>query len=183
MLAAGESLRMGTPKQLLKFNGETLLNRSVRAAVDSKCDSIVVVFGEKLPMFERELNGLHVEVVYNSNWNAGMGSSIRAGLEKLLTNDAVVIMVCDQPYVDAKCIDDLVEKYIETKAPIVAAKYANTLGVPALFDKIHFAELRNLSGKSGAKTIIETYISHTETVDFPKGAIDIDSPGDYANLC
>lgn len=186
ILAAGESTRMGKPKQLLEFKGETLLRLIAKTAIKSACDWIVVVLGANAQMFQEELDGLKLQIVHNKDWKKGMSSSIKAGLKRLLekTEDmqAVVITVCDQPFVSARIIDNLLEKHLETNALIVASHYAETLGVPALFDKRLFAELLNLTERGGAKTLIEKFQDKAVSIDFPAGAFDIDTPEDYSDL-
>lgn len=186
ILSAGESSRMGQPKQLLEFKNKTLLQLAAQTATASVCDSIVAVLGANAKIFQEELRGFDLINVYNEDWKTGMNSSIKAGLDKLLEINnalkAVVIMVCDQPFLTAEIIDDLVEKYLETDALIVASKYAETLGVPALFDKKLFDELKNLNEKSGAKSLIKKFKDQTVSIDFPAGKFDIDTPEDYSKL-
>lgn len=186
ILAAGESARMGKPKQLLQFKGETLLRRAAQTAVESQANSIVAVLGANAKNLEKELSDLNLEIVFNKDWKTGMSSSITAGLEKLLEKNknlqTVVITVCDQPFVSAELIDDLIEKYRTTNALIVASHYAETLGVPALFDRKLFTELKNLNEKSGAKSLIKKFQDQAVALDFPAGVFDIDTPGDYADL-
>ncbi len=186
ILAAGESARMGKPKQLLEFKGETLLSLIAKTALESRVYSIVAVLGANAQMLQKELDGFDLEIVDNKDWKTGMSSSIKAGLEKLLEKNrdlhAVVITVCDQPFVSAEIIDNLIEKHLETQALIVASRYAETIGVPALFDKRLFAELKNLTEKSGAKTLIRRFQDQTVSIDFPPGAFDIDTPEDYSDL-
>lgn len=186
ILSAGESSRMGKPKQLLKFQGKSLLRNTIQTATDSACDSIIIVLGANAEILQNEVKGLNLEIILNEDWKSGMSSSIKAGLNKLLEIDAnlkaVVIMVCDQPFVSAEVIDNLIEKYLETDTLIVASKYAETLGVPALFDRKLFDELLNLNEKSGAKSLIKKLESQTASIDFPKGNIDIDTPEDYSEL-
>ncbi len=186
ILAAGESARMGKPKQLLEFKGETLLRRIAKTATQSQVHSIVAVLGAKAQMLQKELDGFDLEIVHNKNWNTGMSSSIKAGLVKLLEKNedlpAVVIAVCDQPFVSAGIIDNLLEKYRQTNALIVASRYAETLGVPALFDKRLFAEIKNLAKSGGAQSLIKKFRAESVSIDFPAGAFDIDTPEDYSDL-
>src|SRR5690349_780585 len=103
ILAAGASTRLGTPKQILKFKGETLLRRIAREATSSVCRPVVVVLGCEFERLKCELTNLDVHIIENSEWEEGMASSIRAGIKKLLeingSAEAVVLTVCDQPFV------------------------------------------------------------------------------------
>lgn len=187
ILAAGASLRLGTPKQLLNFKGETLLRRMAREAAASACRPLTVVLGADAGKFKNELSDLDVHVVENPDWKDGMGSSIGTGLTKLLeikrSVDGVVLTVCDQPFVTAGVIDKLVKAYQETDALIIASAYAGTLGVPALFSRELFSQLTELKGGGGgAKQIIKQFQARTISISFPEGAIDIDTPADFEQL-
>ena len=186
ILAAGASRRLGEPKQLLAFEGEILLRRAAKTALASNCSPIVVVLGAEAEILKNELKGLDVEIVENGEWENGMNGSINIGLSKLLEinsrTQAVLLMVCDQPFLTVDVIDQITREYEESKALIVACEYAETVGVPALFDKNLFPQLKNLKTKGGAKKLIERFLSETITVAFPAGVFDIDTPADWLKL-
>ena len=92
VLAAGGSSRLGTPKQLLTFRGETLVRRAAMAALESVCDRVVVVVGSHAQQMHRELGDLPLSVVENKNWQSGISSSIRVGLEQISPPDGVVAL-------------------------------------------------------------------------------------------
>lgn len=185
ILAAGASTRLGTPKQLVEFKGETLLHRIVREAVSSVCHPIVVVLGAETNKSRQVLSEIDIHIVENPDWAEGMGSSVRIGLNKLLeieaAVDGVVLTVCDQPFVTSETINKLVEAFQERGAPVVASAYHETLGVPALFSRELFPLLADLK-EGGAKKIIRQFESETVKIPFPAGAIDIDTPEDFQRL-
>jgi molybdenum cofactor cytidylyltransferase len=117
VLAAGASTRLGAgrSKQLLRYQGRTLLRHSVEQALGSSCRPVIVVLGAEVERCEQELAGLDVHVTINPAWADGMGSSIRAGMTALTAAApdarAVVITLCDQPLVGAAFIDRLVQRY------------------------------------------------------------------------
>jgi molybdenum cofactor cytidylyltransferase len=122
-------------------------------------------------------------VVENTEWRRGVGTSICRGLRQLPGSvDAVVLLACDQPFVDAVVVGKLTAAREETIRPIVASCYANTLGVPALFDRSCFEELLALPDDSGAKRLIGNRPNDVFSVAFEQGAIDIDTPEDFARL-
>ena len=84
ILAAGESLRMGQPKQLLRFRDQTLLRRMVDAATAGGCAPVAVVIGAERERMLAELAELKAFVIDNETWRLGIGNSIRAGLRELL---------------------------------------------------------------------------------------------------
>jgi molybdenum cofactor cytidylyltransferase len=96
--------------------------------------------------------------------------------------DAVVLLVCDQPFVDAKAITRLIARRDGTKKSIVASRYSQTLGVPALFERSYFNELLALGDEVGAKNLILSHMENVVEYPFPEGAIDIDTSGDYPRL-
>ena len=186
LLAAGTSNRLGgEPKQLLKYEGESLLRHAARTAHASGCRPIIVVTGAHRERVEAEIADLPVKIVFNEAWATGMASSIRAGMEYLAAHAetrAVVLMLCDQPHVSASLINELVAAYRATEALLVAAKYGGTHGVPVLFDRQLYPALLALTGAQGAKSIILTHSAHLSEVNAPEAAFDVDTLADYERL-
>lgn len=186
ILAAGSSSRMGRPKQTLAYQGESLLRRVARAALSAGCRPVVVVTGAHAELSRRELEGLEVTEAFNPVWETGMASSVRAGVEGLVSADgdvaATVIMLCDQPHVNAEIVSNLVAAHRATGRPVVASTYGGSYGVPALFDRTLFSELAQLEGRAGAKQVIERHATETHFVSFSDGAVDVDTPDDFARL-
>jgi molybdenum cofactor cytidylyltransferase len=177
---------MGSPKQTLQYQGVSLLRRSVLAALGAGCRPVIVVTGANAELSRRELDGLDVREVLNPRWESGMASSVRAGVEGLVSAaadvDAVVLMLCDQPRVTAEVINGLVSAHHVTGGPVVASTYGGSFGVPALFSRTLFDELARLEGASGAKQVIEKYTSEARFLPFPGGALDVDTPDDFSRL-
>ena len=186
ILAAGGSSRFGRPKQLARFGGKSLVTRIVEAADAAGCSPIVVVIGSEGAKIKEELCETQVLFVENQNWGSGIGGSIRIGMESLANVapeiEAVVMLVCDQPAVNTRIIEDLITTGEETMSDIVASSYGDTLGVPALFDRSLFAELRSLGDKAGAKSIILKDPERVAQFAFPEGAIDIDTWEDWEKV-
>jgi molybdenum cofactor cytidylyltransferase len=186
VLAAGLSSRMGTPKQLLKFQGQTLLRRAALAALGAGCRPVVVVTGAHAGRTREELRGLDVLEVSNALWESGMASSVRAGVDALLEADAdasaVVLTLCDQPHVTSEIIAALVVAHQATGSLVVASEYGEGFGVPALFGRALFPELMRLEGREGAKRVIKRHAREARFVPFPGGETDVDTPDDFARL-
>jgi molybdenum cofactor cytidylyltransferase len=182
VLAAGGSSRLSQPKQLLRFEGESLVRRAARAALDADCTPVVVVVGQQREPVVAALHDLSVTLVPNDFWEGGIGTSIRAGVRSLSDSDALIILTCDQPHVDATLIRQLVARHEETQKPMVASAYAGTFGVPALFGRSCFEQLLSLGDEQGAKVLLTARPNDVAQVDFPEGAIDVDTPEDWARL-
>lgn len=186
ILAAGGSSRLGQPKQLLSFQGESLLRRAVRSALEAGCTCVTVVAGDARDRIEIELRGTPATIVENLEWQRGIGTSVRCGLRHLLSSrpdiDAAVLLACDQPFLEAGVITALIARQESSGKPIVASRYAGTLGIPALFHRSCFESLLALPDDSGAKTLIESRSRDVAQVEFQKGALDIDTPGDLERM-
>jgi molybdenum cofactor cytidylyltransferase len=187
ILAAGESSRFGQPKQLVQFRGRALIDNVVDAAKKASCDPIIVVTGSDSAKIIAALKDNKViSTIENRRWRVGMGSSIRAGMRHLIKiaseTRAVILLVCDQPFVTASTVAGLIDSWSVTGKSVVASSYVNTLGVPALFDSSCFIELLGLKDDRGAKSVIQSNPDRVAAFPFPEGACDIDTVEDYESL-
>lgn len=186
ILAAGNSSRLGNPKQLLSFRGNTLLAATIEAAERTSCAPIVLVLGAYAQEILATVQTLDINYVINKSWEDGMSSSIRAGLAKIIEmepeTENVIIAVSDQPFITPDIFHALLENLEKTDKHIVASQYAQTVGTPALFNKKYFGQLMALEGNSGAKHILTQYVDDVSTIPFELGHIDIDTETDYKNL-
>lgn len=177
---------MGEPKQLLRYRGKTLIGHAISTALTLDDACIVVVLGAHAGKIRMELRSAPVVVAENPEWRKGMGGSVRTGLRALLDrqpeSDAVIILLCDQPLVSAETLRGLIEANHRTGGAIVACDYGDTLGVPAFFTRGLFADLLALECAEGARKIFSAHGAEVITVPFPGGALDIDTPADYARL-
>jgi molybdenum cofactor cytidylyltransferase len=160
VLAAGFSTRLGTPKQDVVFEGETLLERAERLARGVADDVIVVT---------PQLNPDAAE---------GIASSIRAGVRLADPNARILIMLCDQPLITIAHLRDLVS----IDAPIVATGYGGIAGVPVVFAPEFASELLALRGDRGARVVIEAHRDVAQVVTFEDAAVDIDTRDDLRKL-
>jgi molybdenum cofactor cytidylyltransferase len=185
ILAAGASTRLGHPKQLLPFRGQSLLDWAIAAVRAAPIRRVVVVLGARAALIRAHVAAGDFELVENVDWRSGMGSSIRAGMRALAEQappDAVLLTVCDQPLLSAAHVASLIEMHRRTPAAIVASRYGDdVIGVPALFPRALFGELGSLPSHSGAKAIIERHVD-VNLLPFPGGAVDIDTESDYRRL-
>jgi molybdenum cofactor cytidylyltransferase len=184
LLAAGASSRLGRPKQLLVFEGQTLLRRAAETAVAAAAGGpVVVVTGAQHDALLPELMGLPLQVVRCAQWEQGMGASLQAGLAALEATGpvpSVAIMLCDQPFVTPALLRELTAH--ATGRPIVASAYADTQGVPVFFAAEALPLLRALPTTAGAGQLLRQHPQLVATVPFAAGAIDVDTADQYAAL-
>lgn len=186
ILAAGNSSRLGQPKQLLRYKDTTFLEYIIGEASVIKEAAVIVVTGANHELIEKEIDASKIKIAFNPDWESGMSSSINTGLNKALQLfpeiEKCILAVCDQPFVSHSIFENLITEYHKTKKGIVASSYAETVGTPVLFDKKYFNELLRLKGQEGAKKIINGFLEDTASTPFEKGNIDIDTEEDYNKL-
>ena len=186
VLAAGGSTRFGRSKQFALFQGDTYIKRIVAAAIEARCAPVVVVTGEDSAQITSELTQFTVSIAMNPDWQKGLGSSIIVGIRHAMNQDsdldAVVLLTCDQPFVTAAVLTQLIQFRLTTGKPIIASAYAGTLGIPALFNRSFFPDLLQLKGDRGAKGIILERRHDVASFDFPAAEIDVDTAADYEKL-
>jgi molybdenum cofactor cytidylyltransferase len=185
LLAAGASRRLGRPKQLLVYKGQSLI-KQVLALMQLAGMPAVVVLGSNMEAIEKEISGTIIPIVENKQWNDGIASSIVCGLEALANTipdlNGAIFLVCDQPFLTVSFLQELLSRQNTTGKAIIASSYGNTVGIPALFHKTYFPELLSLKGDAGAKKIMQAHPTDIITIDFPLGHIDIDTEEAYKML-
>lgn len=186
LLAAGSSSRLGKPKQLLRFEGKTLLRRAAETAVAAANGApVVVVTGALHEQLLPELLGLPVVVVRCETWSAGMGASLQSGLRTLEKHarplQSVTVMLCDQPFVTAELLLQLAAA-ASPERPMAASAYNKVCGVPVCFGPEALPLLQQLPETAGAAQLLRQHPELVASVDFPLGAIDVDTPEQYAAL-
>ena len=186
ILAAGASIRLGKPKQLLLYKGKSLVQHVVTEAKNSRADEVVVILGANHDLIANEIPAdKKIKFIVNDQWEEGMASSIKAGIifvTKEVSPDFAILAVCDQPFIDSALFNKLIDTHLRTNKPIVASQYQHTLGTPVLFDKQFFNELVSLNGDHGARSIILKHPTRLTTIPFPSGHIDIDTNEQYKEL-
>jgi molybdenum cofactor cytidylyltransferase len=186
ILAAGSSMRLGRPKQLLSFREDGLLKRTVAEAMAVPNAHSLVITGYKNELIEAEIADTGVMTVYNGEWQEGMASSIRTGVETLTALlpqlDSCILSVCDQPHITSDVFKAMIKAHLHSGYELIASSYAGTLGTPALFRRNYFKDLIRLQGREGAKKVFHEYPDDVFKIAFEQGAIDIDTEEDYINL-
>jgi molybdenum cofactor cytidylyltransferase len=186
ILAAGNSSRLGRPKQLVPYRGQTLLTHTTTETGNAGVDPAVVVTGAFHTAVSESLRGHPPDILFNPAWETGMASGIVAGLSHLLSRQpamsAVIISVCDQPFISSKLLLQLITTHQASGKGIVACAYAGSMGTPVLFGQPYFQQLLKLTGSKGANRLLRQHPADLATVDFPDGHIDIDTADDLSKL-
>lgn len=182
VLAAGESKRMGRPKQLLPFGRQTLIEKVVENVTKSGVDITLIVLGAHREKIIEKLKNFAVKQVDNPRFREGMLSSVQAGFNAVPKEaQAVVVILGDQPTVPSKVIDRIIDTYRKTGKGIVLPVFQNKRGHPILIDTKYSLEVAELDQDIGLKALIRDHAGDIEEVAVATPAIlkDIDYPEDY----
>jgi molybdenum cofactor cytidylyltransferase len=170
VLAAGASKRLGRPKQTLVLDGQTLVERAARVAMRAGLSPVIVVV-RPMAEFTSALRKIGCVVVPNDQADEGMAASIRAGVLEAMGTNGLVIMTCDQIAVS---VEHLRALYVESER-MTGSLYAGRIGIPAYFPATRYAELMELHGDSGARTMLHG----VTTVQDEALALDVDTEADW----
>lgn len=179
ILAAGASKRLGRPKQLVRINDETLIDRTIRIAREAGIAHIIVVLGANADAIRHSAKLQNVQITINNEWQKGMASSIRNGLGALPPEtEAIVLLNCDQPAVTPAHLQALIAEL--SHSSIAASTYADRTGTPAAFLHQQVEDLKSLRGDQGARSLLRG--DEVARLALPDGDFDIDTPEDLARL-
>lgn len=177
ILAAGKSSRLGLiTKQLLKYNGVTLLKRACKKALQITND-VFVVLGHEKEECEKEIKDLDLNILFNKDYGKGIGSSISYGIKHTNDYKNTLIMLCDQPFINKKHLINL-KNNIDNQT-IIATKYENASSstVPAIFPKKYYKKLSKLNEDKGAKSMMKNEVCINIKLEKSR-SIDIDTRED-----
>lgn len=186
ILAAGQSKRLGRPKQLLPLAGEPLLTHVLRHAAASSLDETVLVLGHHASEIAGQVGAWGQRLVINPDYQQGQSTSLRAGLEAIEpTASAVLFLLGDQPQVTGAMITALVDTFRAVGQPIVCAAYGGEPSNPVLFARSLFPELANVSGDQGGREVVRRHLDEVLLVEVGAGPPprDVDTEEDYRALC
>jgi molybdenum cofactor cytidylyltransferase len=185
ILAAGRSTRLGRPKQLLDLDGEPLLRHTIRNAVGSRLDEVVVVLGAKAAEIDGAVGYLGQRTVVNPSYEEGQSTSMRLGLESIHPDsEAVLFLLGDQPGVRPALIDALIARYHDSGAVIVQGRFKGKPGNPVLIARPLFPKLAEIEGDEGARSVVAAHRNEVSFVDLPEISVpqDVDTDEDYQAL-
>ena len=187
LLAAGPSSRLGQAKQLVKFDGESLVRRAACQLLNLNPVSVTVVTGFASDAVKHELYDLPVRFARNDNWEQGMGGSIACGIQNISAEvDGALITVCDQWRLEDIDLVRLISAWSSDISSISVASWHDRktfiYGAPVLFARKYFRELKALKGNKGAKTLIGQHLNEVQFIEMENAACDLDRPEDLEQL-
>jgi molybdenum cofactor cytidylyltransferase len=181
VLAAGASTRMGRNKLLLTIEGESVLRRAARRALDAGLDPVIVVLGHEAERMRQELSGLGCRVVLNADHAKGQTTSLRAGIAALPAGaPAAVVVLADMPFVTSEMLAALVRRFLGGGTPLVISDYDGVTAPPMLYARALFPEIEAMEGDSCGKRVVKAHRGEAAVLAWPAGALsDLDVPDDY----
>ena len=187
LLAAGASSRMGTIKQLLPWKGSVLINHMLEVACSSIATEVVLILGANAKEIKQVLvPQAGVSIIGNESWANGLGKSLSRGMEYIMEKHAgiaaVLVMLCDQPLIEAGYLNRMITSFHEGKGQIIATAYGDHKGVPALFSARYFTELQSLGNDFGARELLKKHQDEIYPLSAGNILLDIDTPQDYERL-
>jgi len=183
ILAAGESKRFGSAKQLLPFGDTTLLGQAVRNANASSLEQVVVVLGRAADELRQAVDFGRAMVIDNTAYGAGCASSLLAGLEAAGDCAAIMLLLGDQPGVSTEFIDQVTSAWRRERPWASVTSYHGELGHPMVFAREAFEELRRLHGDKAVWKLVEAYPERVLRVNIDAGLpLDVDTPADYKRV-
>lgn len=181
LLAAGASRRMGTNKLLLDVEGEPMVRRAARRALDAGCSPIVVVTGHEAERVRAALVGLDVAFAASPDPTGPTSVSLHAGLRALPPGaSATIVMLSDMVHVSATMLRELLASAHGGDAPLVVSRYGDVLAPPLLFRRALWPELLAWNGEGCGKAVVNAHIGEAVIHEWPaKSLHDVDTPADY----
>lgn len=176
VLAAGRSTRMApNNKLLLPVDGVPMVLRVVDAALASHCNAVTVVVGHQAQDIMAIAAARDVTFAYNSDYAAGLSTSLRRGLRSLPRDvDGVVVLLGDMPHVTAAHVDRLIDVFDPVRQPIVIPRHAGRRGNPILWPMRMFPAMDQMRGDAGARALLERHARQIVTVEMDSDAIFLD---------
>ena len=156
LLAAGQSKRMNGENKLTKeIQGTSLIKRSVQNILDSSVQELIIVLGHQKEIIEKLIDkNEKIKFVFNKNFESGMASSIKTGLNNLSEKtESFFICLGDMPMVNHAIYNQLIKS--KNNNEIIVPTYKGQQGNPVLFAKTMKGKIMNITGDVGAKKILE----------------------------
>jgi molybdenum cofactor cytidylyltransferase len=185
ILSGGASLRMGSPKALLPFQGRPFLEHLLDITNHPKIGARRVVLGAHAEDIARGVPLQAGEVVVNDRWEEGQLSSIHAGLKTLpAETEGMVLCLIDHPLISRALVDGLIGQFYSTRAPVVLPVFEGKRGHPVIFSSAVFGELENAPAHLGARSVVWAHKGRVvEYMTAEEGCVlNLNDPEGYARM-
>jgi len=185
VLAAGTSTRMGQNKLLMELDGEPLVRRAVARAAKAGLDPLIVVLGHEADRVQSALDGLAYQPVVNADYERGVNSSLRAGIQAASASGAraAVVVLADMPFVTTAMLETLMQTYQQGSVPLVISDYDGVNAPPMLYDRSLFGELAMSEGQGCGKHVVKKHRHEAASASWPAEALtDLDEPQDFQRV-
>jgi len=177
---------MGKPKQVLPVAEDaedTLIELALKTALKARVDGVYCILGANFKEIHPKVEKYSVEIIENKNWENGLGKSIAIGTAAILNKEpqteGILVLLADQPWVDALYLDKMISNFEDHPDALIASDYGGFYGVPAIFAKAYFEQLKGLEGDNGAKKLLNSRKMPIISVKSPEKLDDIDTLADY----
>lgn len=186
ILAAGSSSRLGAPKQLVNFRSKYLLQHSIDVSEALNLSEKLIVLGANAARILKEVDLKNHQLLMNENWQEGMSTSLKRGLEEIKHSypiiENVLVLLSDQPFISVSVLQELIGKHLKANCLASFSEYQGIPGVPAIFSKEIFEDLLKIEGDRGARDLIKNGLTNYQLISFEKGIVDIDTEDDLQQL-
>ena len=183
ILAAGGATRYGEIKQLLPWLGKTMIQHIVETTLASRVFEIVLVTGSSGEKIESVIGDLPIKIRRNLNWQDGISSSIRTGLQVISPKSgAAIFILADQPAISSSLITKILDLHSQTLSPIIIPQVKSVRTNPVLFDQRTFPDLLELKGDIGGKSLFNKFPVSLFSWEDERLLTDIDTPEDYTKM-
>ena len=184
LLAAGESKRMGRPKQMLAWKGKTLLRHVLENLIHSTVDEIILVLGHEAEAIQKSLTEFQIKIVINPDYQQGMASSLRQGLLAMDPGiEAFLVVLADQPGIGPEIINQIIDAFqrADPRRGIARPVYRGLQGHPVLIGVRYLQEALQLQGDVGARQILMNHPEDILEIEADQEGIlkDIDTHEEY----
>lgn len=183
ILAAGASRRLGQPKQLVQYKGESLIRRAIQSAESLSPHEILVITGAETEAVQVEVKKTTAQSVHNPDWNNGMGTSIAKGAQSIDNkSQGLMIILCDQWRILPEDLQLLVKTWHNDPSQIICSATEDRCGPPVIFPANCVKELSVLTGNHGAHSVLDIHQDLVSRVTLQNAAFDLDTPSQLPEL-
>lgn len=182
ILASGFSNRMGKDKLLIEIEGQKTIERVIKACTKSNLDKVILIYRKE--EIKEVSEAYKIQAIENKEAHIGQSQSMKLGIKNTDANSSYMFIVGDQPLIDYKTINRLIQEHKESNKTITIPYYNGKRGMPVIISKIHKDELLRVRGDKGGRDMIKRYPEniHIVNIEEEELGIDIDSNEDLNRL-